>query len=70
MYVRGDILFILLGALKWVLLNGIQPNRYQMKAKDLFFDMISKFFQKVQVQYHKNGDEKSFATYFCTKVDL
>ena len=40
MYVRGDILFILLGALKWVLLNGIRPNRYQVKAKDLFFDMV------------------------------
>ena len=70
MFIRVDILLILLGSLKQVLLNGIWPKRYQMKAKDLFFDMMSKFYQKLYTYYLKIGGEKCFTTYLCTKVDL
>ena len=68
--IRVEILLIPLGPLKRVLINGIWPKWYQMKAKDLFFDMMSKFYQKFLSYYHEIGDEKCFTTYLCTKVDL
>ena len=51
-----------------VLLNGIWPKMYQMKAEDLFFYMVSKFYPNF-ISFI-NGEEKSFTTYSCTKVDF
>ena len=67
--IRVEILLIPLGPLNWVLINGIWPKWYQMKAKDLFFDMISKFYQKFHIYYRRIGGKKCFTTYLCTKVD-
>ena len=41
-----------------------------MKAKDLLFDMISKFHQKFHSYRMKMQQKKCFVTYSCTKVDL
>ena len=53
-----------------VLRNRIWHKRYQMKAEDLFLNIMSKIYQKNHIYYHRNGDEKCFPTYLCTKVNL
>ena len=68
--IRVEFLLIPLGPLKQVLINGIWPKWYQMKSKDLFFDMMSKFHQKLHSYYYKIGGKKCFTTYLCTKADL
>ena len=62
--VRGEILLILLGALKWVLLYGIWPKGTKWKLKIyLFSDILSKYNQNYHRYYLKNGVEKSSTTY-------
>ena len=71
MSVRGETFLILLGPYKWVLVNGIESKRYQMKDKErsvLSCDV--KISQKCQIYYKSNGYEKCSTTYSCTKVDL
>ena len=42
-----------------------------MKPKDIFFNMISRFYQKSYSYFFKNDEETAFTTYsICSKHDL
>ena len=68
MSLRGEIFLIRLG-LFYAIEFGPKAKMYQMKVEDLVFNK-SKSYQKNLIYYHRNGDEKCFTTYLCTKVGL